>query len=379
MGSLSQLLGVVSLLGFVGFLAGIGLVVVNASQGRPVRGGVMMALFGILVGLLFTVISQGIVIVQPTERGVVFNVVDGTLQEPPLEPGTHIVIPILQEVTIYPVSQQEYTMSDVAAEGRVQGQDAVVARTKDGQEVRLDVTVLYGLDPAQVNEVHKRWQKNYEEKLVRPLARNLVRTVVAGYQAAEIYGEPGATTTATDQFPTESGLTRGRAEMEAEITATVKEEFAKEGIILTGLLIRAINFSDEFSIAIENKVIELQKLDQAKIEAERVQTQAMGEANAKIEQARGDAQAIIAKAEAQAKALELISAQIAANPSLIQYQYIQNLSDNVSLILVPTNSPFLFDMASLADANPNLVVPDVLPGDTATTDTSGDTTGSGGN
>lgn len=43
-----------------------------------------------------------------------------------------------------------------------------------------------------------------------------------------------------------------------------------------------------------------------------------------------------------------MSEQIAANPSLIQYLYVQNLSDNVNIALVPSNSPFLFDFESLA-------------------------------
>src|SRR5690606_17777038 len=108
---------------------------------------------------------------------VVFNVLNGNLQDPPLEAGTHVVIPILYEFTVYPVRQQEYTMADEASEGATIGQDAVVARTSDGQEVRLDVTVLYNLGPNQLNLVHQRWQQTYESQFIRPTVRNVVRTV----------------------------------------------------------------------------------------------------------------------------------------------------------------------------------------------------------
>ena len=64
-------------------------------------------------------------------------------------------------------------------------------------------------------------------------------------------------------------------------------------------------------------------------------------------------------AAAEAEALRLISEQIAANPQLIQYQYVQNLSDQVRLILVPSNSPFLFDFNSLTQANPDFTAPAV--------------------
>jgi hypothetical protein len=67
----------------------------------------------------------------------------------------------------------------------------------------------------------------------------------------------------------------------------------------------------------------------------------------------------VLQAQAEAEALRLVSEQIAANPSLIQYQYIQRLSDNVGIVLLPSNSPFLFDLASLGVANPDFVAPEV--------------------
>ncbi len=340
MGGLSALLSLLSLVGLVGFLGGIAFIVISASQGRPVRAGISIALAGLVVFLLFSVISSGIIIVQPQERAVVFNVITGDLQEPPLSAGTHVVIPLLYEFTIYPVRQQEYTMTDESGEGAQVGQDAVIARTSDGQEVRLDVTVLYNLDAAQLNLVHRRWQRTYEAQFVRPTVRNVVRTVVSEYEAEGVYGED-------------------RSELEGQIETTIREGFQREGLELTGLLVRAVNFRPEFAEAIERKEIEAQELARAQTEAERVETQARGQANASIERARGEAQAVVLNAQAQAEALRLVSEQIAANPSLIQYEYVQRLSENIQLALVPSNSPFLFDFNSLAEGNPDFVAPTV--------------------
>jgi len=373
MGSLSQLLGVVSLLGFVGFLAGVGLVVVNASQGRPVRGGVMMALFGIIVGLLFTVMSQGIIIVQPQETAVLFNVLSGDLQDPPLRAGTHIVVPVLQEATIYPIEQQQYTMSGIPNEGAVQGNDAVRARTVDGQEIFLDITVIYAIDPAKVNIIHQSWQNRYENDFIRPTVRGIVREEASNFRAEEIYGER-------------------RSELEDNIQTTMKARMTEQGLQLTDLLIRDVTFSDEFTRSIEQKLIADQeaqqaafKVQQAQQEAEQRRVQAQGERDAAIAIAEGEARSIVLKAAAEAEGLRLVSEQIAANPSLIQYQYIQNLSDNVNVALAPTNSPFLFDFASLADPNADFVAPavpevqlnEVGSGDTDGTNALG-TTGEGG-
>ncbi len=143
---------------------------------------------GIVVGVLFSVVSQGILIVQPDQVAVVFNTLNGDL-ETPRRSGTSIIIPVVQEVTIYPIQQQQYTMSDTTAEGSVVGQDAVAARTIDGQEVRLDVSIIFGINPDQANIVHQRWQTRYETDFIRPTTRSIIRDVVSRYRAADIYGE----------------------------------------------------------------------------------------------------------------------------------------------------------------------------------------------
>lgn len=336
---ISSVLSGLALLGLLAFLGGVLLVVLSASQGRPVRNGISLAIVGVVVFLLFSVVSSGIVSVQPQNRAVVFNVLSGNLQDPPLSSGTHVVIPILYEYTIYPVRQQEYTMLDSSAGGGAGG-DGVVARTSDGQEIRLDVTVLYNLDPAKLNQVHERWQNTYEQQFVRPTVRNIIRMVVSEYAAEGIYGT-------------------NRAAMEERVEQDIAAAFEREGLQLTDLLIREINFRAEFADAIERKEIEAQELARARTEAERIETQARGRANAAIETARGAAEATILNAQAQAESLRLVSEQIAANPSLIQYEYIRQLSDNINMAIIPSNSPFLFDFDSIAQADPNFVAPEV--------------------
>ena len=92
MGGISSLLGAVALVGFLVFLGGVGLVVVAASQGRNFRSGVSLAGIGLVLGLVFSVISQGILIVAPQEVAVVFNTINGELETPPRRSGTSIVI-----------------------------------------------------------------------------------------------------------------------------------------------------------------------------------------------------------------------------------------------------------------------------------------------
>lgn len=353
MGGISSLLGAIALLGFLGFLGGIGLVVVAASQGRPVRGGLSLALVGLVVGLVFSVISQGILIVEPQQVAVVFNTISGELGEE-RGAGTHIIVPVLQSATLYPIEQQQYTMSGIPGEGQVQGNDAVRGRTLDGQEVYLDISVLFGIDPQEANTVHIRWQNRYENDFVRPTIRGLAREVISRFRAEDIFGEQ-------------------RSAVEDSIQELMAARMDEEGFVLTDLLVRDVTFSQAFTDSIERKQIaEQQALEAAfrvqeeQQNAERVRVTAQGARDAAIAEAEGEARAIILRAEAQAEALRLVSEQLAANPTLIQYEYIQKLADNIQLALVPSNSPFLFDFQSLAEANSNFVAPGVQAEEPAT-------------
>lgn len=343
---ISSVMGALSLIGFLAFLGGVALVVLSASQGRPVRNGVLLAVVGLVIGIAFNVISQGILIVQPQEVAVVFNTLSGNLENP-RRAGTHVIVPVVQETTLYPIEVQEYTMSGTTNEGALSGDDAVRARTVDGQEVRLDITVLYSIDPSSVNTVHQRWRSRYQDDFVRPTTRGIVRDVVSSFRAAEIYGER-------------------RGEMETSITEALTARMLDEGLILTDLLVRDITFSEQFAESIERAQIAEQEAERARLvvqtrqqEAEQLRVQAQGERDAAIARAEGEAQSIILRAAAEAEGLRLVSEQIAANPSLIQYQYIQQLAPNVRLALVPSNSPFLFDFESLAGPVEDFVAPEV--------------------
>ncbi len=348
MGGISQFIGALALAGFLLFLAGIGVAVSAASQNKPIRGGVFLAALGAILGGVLLFVSQGIVVVGPAERVVVFNTLGGSLQSP-LGPGTHVIIPVFQQPTSYNVAQQNVTMgNEVGGSG-----DPITALTIDGQTVTFDITVLYSVntDSESLNTLHQRWNVNYEENFVIPTVRNLAREVVSGYKAADIYGAE-------------------RGSMEDTMQTRILERFASEGLILTDLQIRDIEFSQAFADAIERAQIAAQEAEQANLrvqqrqaEARQVEAVAIGEAQAAIARADGEAQATIIRAQAEAEALALISAQLKANPLLIQYQWIVSLAPTVNTAVIPSNSPFLFDFNSITDlpeADENFVPP-VVP------------------
>lgn len=372
------LFNVVAIGAFLVGMAGVALVVTNASRNQNVRGGVILAAVGFLLGLVFMVIGEGLLVVGPTERVVVFNTLTGELDEQAREPGLHIIIPGIQQTFPYLVSRQEYTMSSSVGEGsnsRANIDDAIEARSIDGQEVLVDITILFTIDPANVSTVHRNWSdisQGYVEGLIRPTLRSLTRDVIATARAEEIFGSAAIAEPVEGEAPVltidpETGFSfanpspNSRSEVQAEIERLAAIELGQEGFTVVEVLLNEINFSIDFIQAIENRQVAELDRDRAEILAETARIEAGGLADARIEEARGEAEAVRIQAQAEAEALRLVSEQIAANPNLIQYTYINQLSDNVSIVLVPSNSPFLFDASTFTDLDENFAAPESIP------------------
>ena len=101
----------------------------------------------------------------------------------------HWIVPFVESVPseyTYSVARQTYTMSAANQEGQVTGDDSIRARTKDGQEVYIDASIIYSIDITKVIQLHINWQNRYEDQVVRPSARNAIRDAVSQYGVEEI-------------------------------------------------------------------------------------------------------------------------------------------------------------------------------------------------
>ena len=326
-------------------IAGFGIFIIAqaVSRNEPARAGAMITLVGVVLAIVFFIMGAGVVQVEPDEVGVVFNTLSGELGDTPLGPGLHIIIPGIQEVTIYSTAQQEYTMAGAINEGALRGDDAVVALTQDGQQVKIDVTAIYRIDPAKASIVHQRWKTRYQDALIRPSLRNQVRAALTQFRVEQIYGAE-------------------HVELENKIEQGARDLIEPEGFQVTNVLIRNIAFSPEYVASIEQKQVAQQQSEEARF---RVQ-QREQEADQVRALAEGEKDAAITRAQGETEALRLINEQLAQNPALIQWRYIEQLGDNVQIIVVPSNSPFLFDMQSLIAATGSVpaATPTPAPGET---------------
>jgi prohibitin 1 len=314
------------------WLATIGLIVlavVRASRQRPLRR-VGAYIIGLLVfSILLTLVGAGLVFLQPDERGVVESpyVAQG-YRSTTLGPGLHWIIPG-ESVVRYSISRQTYTMSSTANEGDIVGDDSIRARTKDGQEVYIDASVIYAINPANVIELHIDWQDRFQDEVVRPLARGIIRDTASQYGVEEI-------------------VSTKRVELEENVTNELTSKLAENDLVLVDFVLRDIHFSDEYAAAVEQKQIAEQQalqaqfvVEQKKQEAEQARQVAQGQADAAVIQAQGAAQARVIEAQAEAQALQLVSDVLKDNPDLLQYQYITKLAPDVKVILMPNGSQFI--------------------------------------
>ena len=90
-------------------------VVMRASRNQDNKGGGRIIVGLIILAILMTALSNGLVFIKPEERGVVISAVAPKgYRNQALEPGLHFIIPFAETVVVYPISRQNYTMSIAA-------------------------------------------------------------------------------------------------------------------------------------------------------------------------------------------------------------------------------------------------------------------------
>lgn len=262
---ITDVLAVLSGLLWVGAVGAIVLIAMQSVRGKKIKNSSLIIIGIILFALIVTTLSAGLVFIEPQERGVIISALapDG-YREQALQPGLRWIIPFVERVEKYPISRQTYTMSITTYEGQIQGDDSITARTSDGQEIFVDASVIYQIDPEQVVTVHILWQNRYSNDLVRAQVRGVIRDAVS-------------------QFSVEEVVSQKRFEMVQMVSSSLDIKLRENGLQLVDFVLRNINFSPEYAASVEQKQIADQQAEQAKFVVE----QKKQEAQQAIETARG--------------------------------------------------------------------------------------------
>lgn len=264
-----------------------------------------------LIGIIFILlILDGFVMIPAGQTGVILDRGRGVLEET-FPTGLHLKIPFWQSVTKMDTRLQTYTMSATSAEGEVYGNDAIEALTKDGQKVKVDVSVQFFLDEKTAPIVYEQVGLNYADKVVRPAARSVIRGVITGFNSKDLF-----------QLET-------RQQGQDMMVERMRENLERKNLILDDILVRKVTFSEVYLQAIEEKQIAEQKIQKAEFEKQ----------EAVIQKEKK-----IIEAEAEAEAIRLKGESLRKNPTVVQLEMIQKLAPNIQWGILPDNVMPLLDM-----------------------------------
>jgi regulator of protease activity HflC (stomatin/prohibitin superfamily) len=216
---------------------------------------------------------------------------------------------------MYDLRRLEYTMSSTAGEGRkASADDSIWSPTSEGLQVGIDLTVWHHVDPQRLTTIHQTIGPDYEEKIIRPAVRSVIRLVISEYPVMDVYSQK-------------------RALIQDEINAKIKTLVQKDGFLIDEVVLRDVRFTPEFTKAIEAKTIAQQAAEQMKYTLEKEQK----EAERKVIEARG-----------RANAIEVINQALAQNPNYIKYLYVDKLSDKIAVIVSDQNT--IMDLKGILDS-----------------------------
>ena len=280
---------------------------VHDAEGRRIGPGATFELGRALPilggGLLLVLLAASIRVVAVGHGLVSFNTITKGFRL--ARQGVAIVPPVISATQDYDLRRLEYTMSGVSGEGRRTNiDDSLWSPTQEGLQVGIDLTVWHHLDPAQVVTIHQKIGPNYEEKIIRPAVRSVIRLVISEYPVMDVYSSK-------------------RAQIQDEINVKIKTLVEKDGFIIDEVVLRDVRFTPEFAKAIEAKQIAQQSAEQMKYTLEKEQK----EAERKVIEARG-----------RANAIEVINKALAQNPNYIRYLYVDKLSDKIQVIVSDQNT-----------------------------------------
>lgn len=246
----------------------------TASYKEPIIG-VRHFVLAACVGLVLLVsCCSSVTVVDTGHRGI--KTVFGKVEEPPLPEGIYFTSPFTTHIHPMDIRTQKFS-------------DKTEVYTKDVQTAAVEYTVNFSVKPEQAGELFQTVGVDYADKLIPQVVQGGLKNAAGKWDAVDII----------------SNREKVRAEVETALTAAL----APRGVVIEGFQLVDVGFTKEFDAAVENKVIAIQKADQARNE-----TVTVGEkAKQAVITAQGDAQAMKIKSDA-----------LSQNQNLVAYEAVQH-------------------------------------------------------
>ena len=235
----------------------------------------ILCVFGALV------ILGGMVATVPTGHTGILTTF-GRVEDNTLEAGMHIISPF----------QEIVCMDNRTQVARLE----LAAFSSDIQEVLVSYSMNYQIEKSNAQKIYKEIGVDYYNTVMAPRIQEVVKSVIAKYTAED--------------------LIESREALSVQITEALVKQLGAYNIVVVSTAVEDIDFSDAFTMSVEDKVVAEQALLKAQTEqaqktmeqekaAEREKIQAAADAEVKEIQAAADAEVAKIKAAAEAEAQKL--------------------------------------------------------------------------
>ncbi len=216
----------------------------------------------------------------------------GVQQEIYLSGGTYFFPPFITDWNTFETKLQNLRMTKTPDENGIA--DDVEFKTVDGNDISVDVTVAWRIDPTQAPLILQKVGEStsdVQERLVRPAARAYVRDSLNRLKSEDFY------------------VADRRFAAAEEAHKHLVESLAHEGVIVEQVILGVHRFAKAYEDVIRDKKLAEQNAEKLKSEG----SAALEEAKRNLETARGKVAQQIAGARG-----ELAQARLAADAQLVQ-------------------------------------------------------------
>ena len=277
------------------------------------KAGILYAVIGIIVLLI---IAKPFVIINSGEVGI--KATAGKFEPIAMQPGFHMFIPFIQKVFIVDTrvrimnftSSEDLSLVNQRGTG-IQTNNAITVLDNRGLPVSIDLTVQYKLDPDSAPQTMATWGLSWEDKIISPVVRDVVRSVIGQYTAET--------------------LPQMRNEIAVGIEDGIRKNIdAQPGnpVQLLTVQMREIILPKKIQEQIEKVQVAKQEAERTRHEVERAKQEALkvaaiAEGDAQAREIKAQGQAIAIKIEADANAYANIEVAKSLTPALLKLRQIE--------------------------------------------------------
>ena len=211
-----------------------------------------------------------------------------------------------------------FTTDMVQMDTRVQKWESKTqAYTKDVQQAGVDFVLNYAVDPQQVSVVYQTVGISWGDKLVGQVVIEEIKREIGQHEAVNLVAQ--------------------RAIAARTIETNVIKLLAAKNVVVSGLQLTNIDYSDEFEHAVEAKVVAQQNA----IQEQNRTVQVREKATQQIETAKGNAESTVLNAKAEAESIRIRANALEANAKLVEWEAVQKWDGKLPVYSMGGAVPFI--------------------------------------